>query len=68
MLKQSVTKIIKKKRLHSPTWIFIMVWLLTILIYTQLEHAKKSACLFNAGFYQPMCIPFLMLEEYCAVA
>ena len=39
-----------------------MVWLLTILTCTQIEHAKKSTCLFNAGF-QPMCIPSLMLED-----
>ena len=45
-----------------------MVWLLTILIYTQIEHAKKSTCLFNAGFCELMCIPTLMLKEYCVVA
>ena len=45
-----------------------MVWLLTILTYAQIENAKKSTCLFNAGFCQPMHIPFLMLKEYCVVA
>ena len=44
-----------------------MVWLLNILIYTQIEHAKKSKCLFNAGCCQPICIPSLMLKEYCFV-
>ena len=57
-----------KKRLDSLICIFIMVWLLTILTYTQIEHAKKSICLFNTGFCQPMCIPSLMLKEYCVVA
>ena len=42
--------------------------LLTILTYTQIEHAKKSTCLFDAGFCQPISIPSLMLKEYCVVA
>ena len=42
--------------------------LLTILTYTHTEHAKKSTCLFNAGFCQPMCTPSLMLKEYCVVS
>ena len=45
-----------------------MVWLLTILTYTQIEHAKKPTCLFTADFCQPVCIPSLMLKEYCVVA
>ena len=59
---------IVKKRLHSLLCTFSMVWLLTILTYTQIEHAKKSTCLFNTGFCQPICIRFLMLKEYCVVA
>ena len=47
---------------------FTVVWLLPLLTYTQIEHAKKPTCLFNAGFCQPMCIPSLMLKEYCVVA
>ena len=42
-------------------------WLLVMLTYTQTEHAKKSTCLFNAGFCQPMCITSLMLKKYCVV-
>ena len=42
-------------------------WLLIMLTYAQIENAKKSTCLFNAGFCQPMCITSLMLKEYCVV-
>ena len=56
-----------EKILYSPPRTFTVVWLLAILTYTQTEHAKKSTCLFNAGFCQPMCIPSLMLKEYCVV-
>ena len=38
------------------------------ITYTQIEHTKKSTCLFNAGFCQPMYVPSLMLKEYCVVA
>ena len=57
-----------EKILYSPLCTFTVVWLLTIFTYTQIECAKKSTCLFNAGFSQPMCIPSLMLKEYCVVA
>ena len=29
-----------------------------------LKENKKSTCLFNAGFYKPICIPSLILKEY----
>ena len=64
----SITKKCLKKRLCSPICTFTVVWILTILTYTQMEHAKKSTCLFNAGFCQPVCIASLMLKEYCVVA
>ena len=63
-----MTKNCLKKILYSPICTFTVVWLLTILTYTQIEHAKNPTCLFNAGFCQPMCIPYLMLKEYCVVA
>ena len=43
-----------EKIFYSPLCTFTVVWLLTILTYTQIEHAKKSTCLFNTGFCQPM--------------
>ena len=68
MVKLSITKNCLKKRSHSPICTFTVVWLLTMLTYTRIEHAKKSTCLFNAGFCQPICIPSFMLKEYCVVA
>ena len=68
MVKLSIIKNCLKKRSHSPICTFTVVWLLTMLTYTQIEHAKKSTCLFNAGFCQPICIPSFMLKEYCVVA
>ena len=61
MLKWSLK--IVKKRLHSLACAFTMIWLFTILTYTQIEHAERLTCLFNAGFCQPICIPSLMLKE-----
>ena len=44
--------------LHVP-----ISWLLTIIIYTQTKHVKKSTCLLNAGFCQLMYIPSLILQD-----
>ena len=40
MVKQSISKNCLKKKI-----------VFTILTFTQLGHAKKSTCLFNAGFW-----------------
>ena len=66
MLKWSL-KIVKKKITFTCMY-FYHGLVLTMLTYTEIEHAQKSTCLFNAGFCQPMCIPSLMLKEYCIVA
>ena len=52
MAKYSITKNCWQKS-YSSIYTFTVVWLPTTLIYTQIEHAKKSACLLNVGFYQP---------------
>ena len=49
--------------MYSPICTFTVVWLLPILTYTQIEHAKTSTCLFNAGFCQPSllnCVPCVL--------